>query len=197
MSISVTLNGRKVEAEAGQTILEVARSNGISIPTLCHDDRLKPYGSCRVCLVKVEGARSFVPSCSTEITEGMVIDTEDGEVKEARRLSLALLISDHYGDCVSPCSLEQRVQLPACLQRGRSLGVALIQYFEIKVDRSLDVVEDHATCLGGFESKSHPRLRLIAGRSSRFQRFGKSSAVSCTPRKLAEPLMSVDGCGLQ
>jgi formate dehydrogenase major subunit len=106
MSVSVTLNGKKIKVEEGLTILQAARDNGIDIPTLCHDERLKPYGSCRVCLVKVEGARSFVPSCSTEVTEGMVIDTEDREVNEARRISLSLLISDHYGDCVSPCSLE-------------------------------------------------------------------------------------------
>ena len=105
-TVTITLNGKPVEATTDQTILEVARSQGITIPTLCHDTRLKPYGSCRVCLVKVEGARNFVPSCSTQVSEGMVIDTEDEEVYEARRLSLSLLISDHYGDCVSPCSLE-------------------------------------------------------------------------------------------
>jgi len=104
--VTVTLNGIPVQADTGQTILEVARRSGITIPTLCHDLRLKPFGSCRVCLVKVEGARNFVPSCSTSVTDGMIIDTEDREVVEARRLSLALLISDHYGDCVAPCSLE-------------------------------------------------------------------------------------------
>jgi formate dehydrogenase major subunit len=104
--VNITLNGKPVKANTDQTILEVARSRGITIPTLCNDERLKAYGSCRVCLVKVEGARNFVPSCSTQVSEGMVIDTEDEEIYEARRLSLALLISDHYGDCVSPCSLE-------------------------------------------------------------------------------------------
>ncbi len=105
-TVSVTLNGSRVRADTNETILHVARRNGICIPTLCHEDRLEPTGSCRVCLVKVKGAKNHVPSCSTKVTVGMVIDTEDPEVIEARHMSLALLISDHYGDCVSPCSLE-------------------------------------------------------------------------------------------
>jgi len=104
--VEITLNGLKLQADTNETILHVARRNGIYIPTLCHDDRLEPTGSCRVCLVKVRGAKNHVPSCSTEVTGGMVIETEDPEVIQARHMSLALLISDHYGDCVSPCSLE-------------------------------------------------------------------------------------------
>ena len=104
--IRITLNGTQVEADTCETILEVARRNKIFIPTLCHDERLEPIGSCRVCLVKVEGSRCFLPSCTTKVTEGMRIDTEDEGVREARKLSLTLLISDHFGDCVSPCSLK-------------------------------------------------------------------------------------------
>jgi len=104
--VYIALNGSQVRADTNETILQVARRNGIYIPILCHEDRLEPTGSCRVCLVKVKGAKNHVPSCSTKVTEGMVIDTEDPEVIRARHMSLALLISDHYGDCVSPCSLE-------------------------------------------------------------------------------------------
>ncbi len=104
--VQIRLNGKRVTARPGQTILDVAAAEGIFIPTLCHDKRLVPFGSCRVCLVRVEGARNYVPACSTAIANGMVIDTESDDVMEARKLSLALLISDHYGDCVSPCSLE-------------------------------------------------------------------------------------------
>ncbi len=105
-SVSIVLNGKKIKAPRGSTILETARDHGIRIPTLCHDTRLEPYGSCRVCLVRVEGRKNLVPSCSTEVADGMVIDTESEEVLEARHTSLALLVSDHVGDCVSPCSLE-------------------------------------------------------------------------------------------
>ena len=102
--VNIILNGKKLLADSNKTILEVAREQGISIPTLCHDKRLEPYGSCRVCLVKVEGARTYLPSCSTKIMDGMVIDTESPDVKNARKMSLSLLVSDHFGDCVSPCS---------------------------------------------------------------------------------------------
>jgi len=104
--IQITLNGKKVTADSEETILEVARREHVFIPTLCHDERLEPFGSCRVCLVKVKGAKSLVPSCTTKVTGGMEIHTEDPDVIEARKLSLSLLISDHFGDCVAPCSLE-------------------------------------------------------------------------------------------
>jgi formate dehydrogenase major subunit len=104
--IKIVLNGKEVAAEPGETILEVAKRNNLFIPTLCYDERLEPYGACRVCLVKVGGAKTLLPSCSTRVADGMVIDTECEEVIAARKLSLSLLISDHYGDCVSPCSIE-------------------------------------------------------------------------------------------
>ena len=65
--ISLTLNGKRVEAEAGSTILEVAQQNGVEIPTLCHDPRLKPTAACRLCLVEVEGARGSMPACATPV----------------------------------------------------------------------------------------------------------------------------------
>jgi formate dehydrogenase major subunit len=104
--IQITLNGKKVTADSEETILEAARKEHVFIPTLCHDERLEPFGSCRVCLVKVKGAKSLVPSCTTKVTEGMEIHTDDPDVVEARKMSLSLLISDHFGDCVAPCSLE-------------------------------------------------------------------------------------------
>ena len=105
-TLTITLNGATTQAKPGETILDVAKRNAIFIPTLCHEKRLEPFGSCRVCLVKVEGAKAFVPSCSTKVSQGMVISTESPEIVEARYLCLSLLISEHYGDCVSPCSLQ-------------------------------------------------------------------------------------------
>lgn len=101
--VNIILNGKKVLAKEGQTVLEVAREQGYSIPTLCHDEDLKPYGSCFVCAVKVEGRRGFVTSCCTEVNEGMVIDTESESVRKARKMALELLVSDHYADCEAPC----------------------------------------------------------------------------------------------
>ena len=66
--ISFTLNGERAEAEAGSTILEAAQQNGVEIPTLCHDPRLKPTAACRLCLVEVEGARGPMPACTTPLS---------------------------------------------------------------------------------------------------------------------------------
>jgi len=103
--IVFTLDGKRVEAEAGSTILEAAQQNGVEIPTLCHDPRLKPYAACRICLVEVEGARGPMPACATPVAEGMVVRTKTDDLIKIRRMGLELLLSDHYGDCVAPCKL--------------------------------------------------------------------------------------------
>ncbi len=98
------LNNEEVEAEAGSTILQAAEQNGIPIPTLCHDPRLKPTAACRLCLVEVEGARGPVPACATTLTENMVVKTVSDDLLATRRTALELMLSDHYGDCIAPCS---------------------------------------------------------------------------------------------
>ncbi|MDD2717161.1 MAG: NAD(P)-binding protein [Candidatus Wallbacteria bacterium] len=104
--INLEIDGKKISARPGQTVYEAARDNGIFIPTLCHDDRLKPFGSCYICLVEVEGARGFVPSCSYEIKENMVVRTNTEVLRETRKLGLELLLSNHPGDCIAPCQLQ-------------------------------------------------------------------------------------------
>ena len=103
--IDVTLNGTHVQTEAGITILELARRNGIEIPTLCHDEELKPFGSCWVCAVEVKGRRGFVTSCGTTVTPGMEITTDSEDIRAARKMALELLISNHYADCEAPCKI--------------------------------------------------------------------------------------------
>jgi len=103
--IEVILNGQKVEVEPGTSILDLARSHGIEIPTLCHDEELKPYGSCWVCAVEVKGRRGFVTSCGTMLSPGMEIVTDSPEIHAARKMALELLISNHYADCEAPCKI--------------------------------------------------------------------------------------------
>ncbi len=103
--ISFTLNGKRVETEAGNTILEAAQQNGVEVPTLCHDPRLKATAACRLCLTEVEGARGPMPACATPVTEGMVVRTITDDLFKTRQMALELLLSDHYGDCVAPCKL--------------------------------------------------------------------------------------------
>ena len=101
--LNIILNKRIIKGIPGETILELARRNGIEIPTLCHDDRLEPYSSCYLCVVEVEGMRGLQPSCSTKITEGMRIETENERVRKSRKMALELLVSNHYADCIAPC----------------------------------------------------------------------------------------------
>jgi len=103
--VALTLNGSKVEVEAGTTILEAAEQQGIKLPTLCHDSRLKPTAACRLCLVEVEKARGPMPACTTPVTEDMVVRTTSDDLSSMRRMALELLLSDHYGDCIAPCKL--------------------------------------------------------------------------------------------
>lgn len=103
--IRLSIDGKQVYGYKGQTILEIARQNGIDIPTLCFDERLEPYGSCGMCVVEVEGSKKLLRSCATEAADGMVVNTKSPRVVEARRFTLELLLSEHRGDCRPPCVL--------------------------------------------------------------------------------------------
>ncbi|HNY03433.1 MAG TPA: 2Fe-2S iron-sulfur cluster-binding protein, partial [Bacteroidales bacterium] len=76
-SLNIILNGTIVKGIPGETILALAKRHGIEIPTLCHDDRLEPFTSCYLCVVEVEGMRGHQPACSTRLTEGMKIITDN------------------------------------------------------------------------------------------------------------------------
>jgi len=90
-TVLLTIDGKECPARPGQTILEVARANGIDIPTLCHDPRLPAYGSCLICVVEIEGSRTLVPSCSRKLEDGMEITTGSDRARHSRRLVMELL----------------------------------------------------------------------------------------------------------
>lgn len=113
----LTVDGRTVEVDPGSTILDAARRLGIAVPTLCYRETMEPNTSCMVCVVKVEGRGRLAPSCATPVEDGMVVDTQCGEVREARRTALELLLSDHTGDCEGPC----RIVCPASMDVPRML----------------------------------------------------------------------------
>ncbi len=91
--IELTIDGRKVPAEEGATILEAARSLAIEIPTLCYHPRLTAQGVCRLCVVELQGSGELVPSCSHRMEEGMTVSTDSDRVRSARRMVLELLMS--------------------------------------------------------------------------------------------------------
>ncbi len=113
----LTVDGRTVEVDPGSTVLDAARRLGIAVPTLCYKEGLEPNTSCMVCVVKVEGRGRLAPSCATPAEDGMAVDTRCEEVREARRMALELLLSDHTGDCEGPC----RIACPASMDIPRML----------------------------------------------------------------------------
>ena len=97
--INLTIDGKAIQAHAGQTILEAARANGIAIPTLCYHPRLLPIGSCRLCVVEIEGAERPMTACTTPAQEGIVVRTQTERLNNMRRAALQLILTYHPLDC--------------------------------------------------------------------------------------------------
>ncbi len=97
--IELTINDKKITAEDGDTILQAAMKNNIYIPNLCYDKRLKPYGSCRLCIVEVEGQARLFASCSSPAQLGMVVKSNTPKLKKLRQTVLELLLVHHPLDC--------------------------------------------------------------------------------------------------
>lgn len=98
--ITLTINGRTITAEQGATVLHAALSAGIKIPTLCYHAKLTPFGGCRMCIVEIAGIPRPVTSCTTPVSEGMVVTTDSPRLYELRKTVLELLLSDHPNDCM-------------------------------------------------------------------------------------------------
>ncbi|MHC4417552.1 MAG: formate dehydrogenase subunit alpha [Planctomycetota bacterium] len=110
--LKVTINDKSLKGRSGQTIMELARDNGIPIPHLCYDRRMKPEGACRMCLVEVEGEQDPVTACTSEIKDGMVVQTDTGQVRALRKTILELLFYEHSGECavcddLGKCKLQR------------------------------------------------------------------------------------------
>lgn len=122
----MTINGRKVSARPGQTILDVVREGRLDeIPTLCHDPRLEPYGSCFLCVVEVKGSPRLLPACVTRVRDGMEVTTRSDRIIHARKRALELLLSDHYADCVCPGHLA----CPAGVDVQGYISLARLGYY--------------------------------------------------------------------
>ena len=105
-TVTFTLNGKEVTAEAGISILQAARRNGTAIPTLCYHESLHSFGSCWMCIVEIKGKHRFVPACSTTLTPGIAIETDNPELYAIRKKNLERLLEHHCGDCNGPCEVS-------------------------------------------------------------------------------------------
>ena len=123
--ITLTIDGREVKGEEGDTILQVCQKNGIDVPTLCHFDGLTDIGVCRMCLVEIVGKRvTLNPACTTPAADGMVVRTDSDNLRELRRNILELLFSERNHYCMF-CEMSGDCELQSLAYR---LGVDHIKY---------------------------------------------------------------------
>ncbi|MFJ0393453.1 formate dehydrogenase subunit alpha [Bordetella bronchiseptica] len=99
--VTLTIDGQPVSVPAGTSVMRAAAEAGINIPKLCATDSLEPFGSCRLCLVQIEGRRGYPASCTTPVEAGMVVQTENARLRDLRRGVMELYISDHPLDCLT------------------------------------------------------------------------------------------------
>lgn len=143
--IKLTIDNKEIETEEGKTILEAARENGIHIPTLCYHKKLLPIGSCRICIVEVEGHSSPIASCTTPALDGMKVITQSDRLFTMRQNYLKFLLIHHPLECPicdagGECDLQnivfehkiEAVDLAAAGPKKRltSYATPLIKYFE-------------------------------------------------------------------
>ncbi len=109
-TVTIEIDGLPATVRAGSSILRAARESGVDIPKLCSTDSLKPFGSCRLCLVEVDGRKDFPASCTTPVEAGMKIRTQTEALSKLRRNVMELYISDHPLDCLT-CSANGDCEL--------------------------------------------------------------------------------------
>ena len=151
--IKITINGQVCTGTPGQTILQIAEAHGIHIPNLCHNDQLKHYGGCSLCVVEAENSPKLLRACSTIAADGQVIYTESERVVRTRKTSIELLMSDHEGDCRGPCVLKCPASVNAqgyvqAIARGDDKEAVRILKERLPIPASIGRVCPHP-CEGG------------------------------------------------
>ena len=105
--MKIKINNKEIEVSEGEKLIEILRREGFDVPSLCYAEGKNHQASCMVCVVKNYETGQILPSCSTVVAEGMNIDSESDEVKDLRRQSLELLLSDHIAVCRPPCDVKK------------------------------------------------------------------------------------------
>src|SRR6202007_1336719 len=93
--VTLTIDGQRVTVAAGTSVMRAAAESGVNIPKLCAPDSLEPFGSCRLCLVEIEGRRGYPASCTTPVEAGMKVRTQSNQLQKLRRNVMELYISDY------------------------------------------------------------------------------------------------------
>lgn len=145
---TLIIDGKDVSARAGQSILEVARENGIELPTLCHLDGLGDVGACRLCVVEIKGSNKLFPACVTSIYEGMEVTTDSERLRKHRRMILELLFAERNHIC-SVCVANGHCELQSLAQNQGVTHVRLpYRNPALPVDASHErFTADHNRCI--------------------------------------------------
>jgi len=148
MAVSLTINHQPVTVPDGTTLLDAAARVNIRIPTLCTCEGVSSPGCCRVCLVEVQGAKTLQPACVTPAAQGMVVTTNSRAAREARKLSLELMLANHAWDCTL-CVRNGTCELQALAQQSGLTSVRFsIEREELPVDESTPgIVRDMNKCV--------------------------------------------------
>ena len=133
--VRLKINNKEISAESGMTILEVAKRNGINIPSLCYMGGVHKVGACRICSVEVEGARTLQAACMAEVRDGMVVHTNSRKVLKVRKILYELMLSDHSKNCLS-CNRNQSCELQ---KLGDVLGITENRFSTSSVREQIDI----------------------------------------------------------
>lgn len=146
--LTLKIDGRDVSARGGESLLDVARENGIGLPTLCQLDGLTNYGACRLCLVEVKGSNKLLPACTTQVTEGMEIVTTSERLERYRRTILELFFAERNHVC-SVCVSNGHCELQSLAKTQGMTHVRVpYQYPTLGIDASHHrFVLDHNRCV--------------------------------------------------
>ncbi|MDP1665097.1 MAG: formate dehydrogenase subunit alpha [Methylobacter sp.] len=143
--VTLQIDGFQVTAPAGTSVMRAAASIGIEIPKLCATDSIEPFGSCRLCVVQIEGGRGMPASCTTPVAEGLKIVTQNKKLADVRRGIMELYISDHPLDCLT-CSANGDCELQ---DMAGAVGLREVRYNPIETH--LDAVKDESNPYFSFD----------------------------------------------
>ncbi len=153
-TVALTIDGTKVEVAEGISIMRAAMEAGIKVPKLCATDTLDAFGSCRLCLVEIQGRNGTPASCTTPVAEGLVVSTQTPRLKQLRRGVMELYISDHPLDCLT-CAANGDCELQ---DMAGAVGLREVRY--------------------GYEGENH--LDLAKDESNPYFTFDSSKCIACS-----------------
>ena len=153
-TIQLTIDGVSVSVPEGTSIMHAASISGVTVPKLCATDNLEPFGSCRLCLVEIEGRRGYPASCTTPVAEGIRVRTQTPKLADIRRGVMELYISDHPLDCLT-CATNGDCELQ---DMAGAVGLRDVRY--------------------GYEGKNH--LKSEKDTSNPYFTFDPSKCIVCS-----------------